>query len=163
MTDELFLRASDNDRSRVTNFLSDSLAKGFITTDEIRSRIEKALSAKTFSDLLPIVSDIPGGKALVKDAASSHIQHANPYAHVRHQYPLDAKPLGDLRRRTGRASRLPVIAVALMAFFAIGALPIFVKLLFFVFSPIFFIGMTVLMFRMLVHLARGPRCRRRLF
>ena len=77
MADDLQMRASDADRSEITNFLSDSLAKGFITTEEMSHRVESALSSKTFADLLALVRDIPGGKEVVKRSAGAHLGAAN--------------------------------------------------------------------------------------
>ena len=74
MGDELFLRASDNDRNKVTTFLSDAMTHGFITTEEMSSRLEQAVSAKTFSDLMPLVRDIPGGVELVRSSARGYIR-----------------------------------------------------------------------------------------
>ncbi len=76
MADDLHMRASDADRSKITNFLSDSLARGFISTEEMSNRVETALSSKTFAELLALVSDIPGGKEVVKRSASAHVQAA---------------------------------------------------------------------------------------
>lgn len=107
MGDELFLRASDNDRNKVTTFLSDAMTHGFITTEEMSNRLEQAVSAKTFSDLMPLVRDIPGGVELVRSSARSYIRsnYAGPPSFVptqtnavnqRHNYPRHPRGRGAL-------------------------------------------------------------------
>ncbi|CAG4924399.1 MULTISPECIES: DUF1707 domain-containing protein [Acidithrix] len=154
MGDELFLRASDQDRNKVTNFLSDALAKGFITTDEMRGRLDVAIASKTFSDLLTLVKDIPGGAELVRDAARSHIRSnfATPQSYSTSSH-LDLRPPHNHRHQTNRHPGLRVAALILgfMFFFQMATAGAFIlfKLVSFMFilgimmAPLFIISRIV--------------------
>lgn len=52
------LRASDADREQVATVLSTAYAEGRITRDEHDERLDKALNARTFDELIPITSDL---------------------------------------------------------------------------------------------------------
>ena len=54
------IRVSDADRVRVTAMLRENLAEGRLTPDELDERISAALNAKTFGDLRPLMTDLPG-------------------------------------------------------------------------------------------------------
>ncbi|MDA8277073.1 MAG: DUF1707 domain-containing protein [Actinomycetota bacterium] len=116
MGDELFLRASDNDRNKVTTFLSDAMTHGFITTEEMSSRLEQAVSAKTFSDLMPLVRDIPGGVELVRASARSYIR--NQYSGNSSFVPTQTNSVNQRRNYPRhRPSRSVLIWVAAVLFF----------------------------------------------
>lgn len=53
------LRASDADRDRVSDILSDALAEGRITSDEHSERLDRVYEARTIGELEPIVRDLP--------------------------------------------------------------------------------------------------------
>jgi hypothetical protein len=55
------LRASDADRDRVADRLREALAEGRITPEEHAERIDVVYRAKTYADLEPVLSDLPGG------------------------------------------------------------------------------------------------------
>ncbi len=144
----MFLRASDNDRSRITNFLSMALEKGFITTEELHHRLEVAIAAKTFNDLLSVVEDIPGGKSLVKEAASAHIVSTNSYPFP-HTLPTQSQSTL-YQVRQGR--RLPLAAIPFIfagmitvaSFAGLVIIPLLLNLIFASFTPIFLIGIFII-------------------
>lgn len=53
------VRVGDRERDLVVSVLQDALAEGRITVDELDERVEAALAARTFSDLDPLVADLP--------------------------------------------------------------------------------------------------------
>jgi hypothetical protein len=53
------LRIGDRERDVVTSALQDALAEGRITLDELDTRIDAVLRARTFADLDPLVADLP--------------------------------------------------------------------------------------------------------
>jgi len=53
------LRASDADRDRFVTILRDALAEGRLTADEHAERVDAALTARTLSELTPLVADLP--------------------------------------------------------------------------------------------------------
>ncbi|QXJ25411.1 DUF1707 and DUF2154 domain-containing protein [Actinomadura graeca] len=57
------LRASDADRDQVADRLREALAEGRITPEEHAERIDAVYSAKTYADLEPVLSDLPGQDA----------------------------------------------------------------------------------------------------
>lgn len=76
MTDDISpklpdLRASHEDRDRVVEQLRDAAGDGRLTLEELDERLEKALSARTESELTALVSDLPVSAAaappVVKD------------------------------------------------------------------------------------------------
>ncbi|MEW2356602.1 DUF1707 domain-containing protein [Spirillospora sp. NPDC029432] len=75
------MRASDADRDRVADRLREALAEGRITPEEHAERIDVVYAAKTYAELEPVLSDLPGG-------------HAPPAPRVRLDKDLD----GDLDR-----------------------------------------------------------------
>ena len=54
------LRASDEDRERITERLRTAAAEGRITTNELEHRLVRALSARTYGELDALVADLPG-------------------------------------------------------------------------------------------------------
>ncbi|MDA8375021.1 MAG: DUF1707 domain-containing protein [Actinomycetota bacterium] len=72
MADEMYLRAGDVDRERVTRFLSGSLEHGYIDTTELAERLDKLNASKTYADLLHLVQDIPGGKQVIREISAHH-------------------------------------------------------------------------------------------
>ena len=111
MGDELFLRASDNDRNKVTTFLSEAMTHGFITTEEMSTRLEQAVSAKTFSDLMPLVRDIPGGVELIRSSARSYSR--SKYANGTSFHPAQTSSVNQYKNYPRRRpSRSPLIWIA---------------------------------------------------
>jgi uncharacterized membrane protein len=56
------MRAADVDRDRAVGFLTTAYTEGRLTKDEYDERVETALSARTYSDLDRIVTDLPGAQ-----------------------------------------------------------------------------------------------------
>jgi hypothetical protein len=60
------LRVSHEDRDQVAEALRVAAGDGRLTSDELDERLEKALSARTYDDLAPLLSDLPApGTAVV--------------------------------------------------------------------------------------------------
>jgi hypothetical protein len=55
------LRVSHEDRDRVAEMLRDAAGEGRLDIDELEERLERALNAKTYGDLEPLVADLPIG------------------------------------------------------------------------------------------------------
>jgi hypothetical protein len=58
------MRAADGDRDRAVAFLTTAFTEGRLTKDEYDARVEAALSARTYSDLDQVVTDLPGARAV---------------------------------------------------------------------------------------------------
>ncbi|TDC70092.1 DUF1707 domain-containing protein [Actinomadura sp. GC306] len=54
------LRASHDDREAVVERLRDAAAEGRLDLDELETRLEQALTAKTYADLAALTGDLPG-------------------------------------------------------------------------------------------------------
>jgi hypothetical protein len=59
------VRVSDADRDQVAGVLREALAQGRINADELEERLSRAYAARTFGDLEPLTSDLPGEAAAV--------------------------------------------------------------------------------------------------
>lgn len=53
------MRVSDEDRERTTHRLQHAFTEGRLTHSELEDRLEAALTARTYGDLLGLVSDLP--------------------------------------------------------------------------------------------------------
>ena len=60
------LRASDTDRDQVATVLSTAYAEGRLTREEHDERLDKAMAARTFDELVPLTHDL-----VVVDAAQA--------------------------------------------------------------------------------------------
>jgi hypothetical protein len=58
------MRAADVDRDRAVSFLTTAFTEGRLTKDEYDERVERALHARTYSDLDVIVTDLPGARSV---------------------------------------------------------------------------------------------------
>jgi len=56
------LRASDADRERVVELLNLAYSEGQLSKDEYDARLDSAMSARTFADLDPLVTDLPAAR-----------------------------------------------------------------------------------------------------
>src|SRR6478735_4478612 len=54
------LRISDNDRHRVSEMLREAAGEGRLDMEELDERLAAVYEAKTYGDLVPIMSDLPG-------------------------------------------------------------------------------------------------------
>lgn len=61
MADER-LRASHEDRDRVTELLRMAAGDGRLTADELDERLERALSARTYGELAALTEDLPAAR-----------------------------------------------------------------------------------------------------
>ena len=59
------MRASDADRDRVVEVLSMAYSEGRLSKDEYDGRLQNALSARTYTDLDELVTDLPVARATV--------------------------------------------------------------------------------------------------
>jgi Domain of unknown function (DUF1707)/2TM domain len=57
------LRASDADRERTAERLRTAAGEGRLSADELEERLERALSARTESELEPLTADLPAPRA----------------------------------------------------------------------------------------------------
>jgi len=53
------MRAADADRDRVAGWLGTAYSEGRLSKDEYDARLDRALSARTYSDLDQLVTDLP--------------------------------------------------------------------------------------------------------
>jgi hypothetical protein len=56
------MRAADADRDRAVSYLTTAYTEGRLAKDEYDSRLEIALSARTYADLDQVVTDLPGAR-----------------------------------------------------------------------------------------------------
>ena len=56
------MRACDADRDRVVEFLQRAYSEGRLSKDEYDLRLDKALAARTYSDLDQLVADLPAAR-----------------------------------------------------------------------------------------------------
>ena len=56
------MRAADADRDRAVSFLTTAYTEGRLSKDEYDTRLETALSARTYADLDLVVTDLPGAR-----------------------------------------------------------------------------------------------------
>jgi hypothetical protein len=54
-------RVSHEDRDQVAEALRVAAGDGRLTADELDGRLERALTARTYDDLAPLLADLPGG------------------------------------------------------------------------------------------------------
>ena len=59
MTDLSRMRISDADRSEVIDILQRATAEGRLDLDELDDRVSSALAARTWSDVDPLIDDLP--------------------------------------------------------------------------------------------------------
>lgn len=59
------LRASDADRDTAAAVINNALAEGRLTPDEHSERLDAIYAAKTHAELVPLLDDLPGQRAVV--------------------------------------------------------------------------------------------------
>jgi hypothetical protein len=64
------LRASHEDRDRVAELLRVAAGDGRLTAEELDERLEKALTARTYGELVALSRDLPTGPGLLAGAAA---------------------------------------------------------------------------------------------
>ena len=66
------MRASDVDRDRTTDRLRTAAGEGRLEPQELESRVEAALSARTYGELAEIVRDLPGRSPANRSGRRGH-------------------------------------------------------------------------------------------
>jgi len=79
------LRASHEDRDRVVEELRVAAGDGRLTADELDERLELALSARTYAELVPLTADLPPSGLPAVRGASAVAPRAEPKDLVRIQ------------------------------------------------------------------------------
>ncbi|MDT0443648.1 DUF1707 SHOCT-like domain-containing protein [Streptomyces johnsoniae] len=65
------LRASYEDREAVAERLREAAGEGRLDLEELEERLEKALTAKTYGDLEPLIADLPAQPGLARSLGSA--------------------------------------------------------------------------------------------
>ncbi len=65
------LRASDREREQVVRLLKDAAAEGRLDVEELETRTEGALRARTRAELAPLTRDLPSASALASARLAS--------------------------------------------------------------------------------------------
>ncbi|WP_246267790.1 DUF1707 SHOCT-like domain-containing protein [Nonomuraea typhae] len=80
---ELQMRVADVDRDRTAQQLQHAFTEGRLTRSELDERLSAALTARTYGDLLAVVSDLPGPapqeETVHLDAANGHIRRSGDW------------------------------------------------------------------------------------
>ncbi len=79
------MRVSDEDRDRAARRLQDAFTEGRLTRLELEDRLELALTARTYGDLLGLVSDLPATQpqaddVVVLESKSGHVKRSGDWA-----------------------------------------------------------------------------------
>ncbi|WP_433433198.1 DUF1707 SHOCT-like domain-containing protein [Nonomuraea sp. CA-141351] len=82
---ELQMRVSDDDRERTAQQLQRAFSEGRLTQPELEDRLEIALTAKTYGDLLGLIDDLPVEQPHVEDVVeleskNGHIKRSGDWA-----------------------------------------------------------------------------------
>ncbi|WP_236667149.1 MULTISPECIES: DUF1707 SHOCT-like domain-containing protein [unclassified Nonomuraea] len=72
---EMQMRVSDEDRERTTQQLQRAFSEGRLTQMELEDRLEVALSAKTYGDLLNLIDDLPVEQPRANDVVELQSKH----------------------------------------------------------------------------------------
>ncbi len=64
------MRISDSDRDRAASILSAAMAEGRLSPDEHSDRVDAVYAAKTHAEIVPLVSDLPGGRTALGEPPS---------------------------------------------------------------------------------------------
>jgi hypothetical protein len=82
MTDLSRMRISDADRSEVIDILQRATAEGRLDLDELDDRVSSALAARTWSDLDPLIDDLPVVAEPVPDEGDDEPAASTTATHV---------------------------------------------------------------------------------
>ncbi len=79
------MRVSDEDRERTTLQLRQAFTEGRLTQPELEDRLELALTAKTYGDLLGLIADLPAEHTPADDVVeleskNNHIKRSGDWA-----------------------------------------------------------------------------------
>jgi hypothetical protein len=73
------LRVGDAEREAASDTLRAHYVKGRIDADEFQQRLERCLTARTYADLDPLFSDLPGPEGARRPAAWRRSLHRHPW------------------------------------------------------------------------------------
>lgn len=127
-------RASDADRSQITEMLRESAAEGRITIDELSERVDEAMNSKTYADLHRCLRELP------------EYDSYKPWQKVSHS---EVEIVGMSVKKQQRKLRLvgPVIVGAIMLILLTSLSGIIAGLLLLPFKVIFYLALVTLVFR----------------
>ncbi|MGW4797402.1 DUF1707 SHOCT-like domain-containing protein [Nonomuraea sp. NPDC004297] len=74
---EMQMRVSDEDRERTAQQLQQAFAEGRLTQAELEERLEAALTARTYGDLLDLITDLPADRPQGSDVVELGSKNAN--------------------------------------------------------------------------------------
>ena len=137
MTSPDAMRASDGDREKVVQALQEQVGEGRLTLQEFEERSTAVYEAKTVGELRKLLADLP---------VDVFPQYAPPPfalgAAWQQPFPMPAIPPWQQPRivRAGRPNPVLFIALALIAFVAIGSVVTFLPYLF----PLLILGIVML-------------------
>src|SRR6201996_2380769 len=89
------LRVSHEDRDQVAEALRVAAGDGRLTADELDERLERALTARTYDDLAPLLADLPGAKTTLAALTAQHAPVPVPEV-------VEIRCSSSARERTGR-------------------------------------------------------------
>lgn len=116
------MRTSDAERQRVAEFLRDACADGRLSPEELEERLDALFVGSTVADIAVLVSDLPGGHAVVPRLASHRARRSAPVPAGRRQV-SPAVPIGVTLLVVGIGglvlSALPPLLAILMAAIAL--------------------------------------------
>lgn len=127
-------RASDADRSQITEMLRESAAEGRITIDELSERVDEAMNSKTYADLHRCLRELP------------EYDSYKPWQKVSRS---EVEIVGMSVKKQQRKLRLvgPVIVGAIMLILLTSLSGIIAGLLLLPFKVIFYLALVTLVFR----------------
>src|SRR5258708_11424143 len=79
------LRASHEDRDRVVEQLRVAAGDGRLTAEELDDRVELALSARTYAELVPLTADLPPSSLPAVPGAAATVARPDPKGLMRIQ------------------------------------------------------------------------------
>ena len=74
------MRTSEAERQRVADFLRDCCAEGRLDPDELGERLDRLFAGGTVSDIRRLVTDLPGGEAVVPRYGGAVLWRVTPPA-----------------------------------------------------------------------------------
>ncbi|YCK35099.1 DUF1707 SHOCT-like domain-containing protein [Actinomadura sp. ATCC 39365] len=82
---EMHMRVSDEDRERAAERLQHAFVEGRLTRPELEDRLGLALTARTYGDLLDLITDLPAAAAPADDVVeleskSGHVRRSGDWA-----------------------------------------------------------------------------------
>jgi hypothetical protein len=103
------MRASDDDRRRVTDLLEAHYVAGRLNSGELEERIERALRARTLADLDALLADLPSLEAAAHGPTFAGVPDAGPF-----EWPRRRGHRGHRHRRRERSFRAHVTSYLLV-------------------------------------------------